>query len=486
MFALAVEYLTGRAVATAFNDRERPEWPPHPARLFFALAAAMFEGSPDERERDFLEWLEQQDAPELAVGDADERFAPTTYVPVNDSRVPRRPPARPGPNHLGVLPERRPRQRRTFPSVSPEDPVAYFVWPHAEPTESFRHVAAQLVAKVAYLGHSSSLVRVRLCDDPPTSTHVPVDEGHGDIVLRVPVEGQLSALEHAHNVYVTTGVRGALPCDFRAYRRVHEDGSPAVTGSVFGELVTLRRREGPSLPLEATEMVTAALREAAMTLSDQPVPETLSGHRADGAKSERPHVAFVALADVGHRHADGHLLGVAAVLPRDLAGEERRAVLRALGRVERLTMGVAGTWSLERVTTDAVQRALRAETWVEPSRRWATVTPVELDAFPSEPYGLEAEEVVATACERIGLPRPHEVVVMPDSIVPGAPPWHRFHRSRRPSSRPRRPLVHAVVTFSGPVRGPVILGAGRYRGLGLCRPIKWSESPTAGGIGSGA
>lgn len=478
MFALAVEYLTGRAVATAFDDRERPEWPPHPARLFFALAAAMFEGALDATELHFLEWLEKQDAPCLAVGDANERFTPTTYVPVNDSRVPRRPPARPGPDHLGVLPECRPRQPRTFPSVSLEDPVAYFLWPQAELTESCRRIAAQLVAKVAYIGHSSSLVRVRLCDDPPPATYVPVDEGQGDIVLRVPVEGQLSAIEQAHRVYVDTGIRGALPCAFRAYRRVHEDGSPAVRDSVFADLVIFRRREGPSLPLEATEMVTAALREAVMTLSDQPVPEALSGHRLDGGKSERPHVAFVALADVGHPYADGHLLGVAVVLPRSLAGEERRAVLRALGRVERLTMGAAGIWSLERVTPDAVQRGLRAETWVEPSRRWATVTPVELDAFPSEPYGLEAEEIVATSCERIGLPRPHEVVVIPNSIVPGAPPWHRFHRSRRPSSRPRRPLVHVVVTFAGPVRGPVILGAGRYRGLGLCRPIRWSEPLT--------
>src|SRR5690606_13655907 len=41
--AVAVELLTGRYVATRFNDRDRPEWPPHPGRLFSAAVAAWAE-----------------------------------------------------------------------------------------------------------------------------------------------------------------------------------------------------------------------------------------------------------------------------------------------------------------------------------------------------------------------------------------------------------------------------------------------------------
>ncbi len=40
------EYLTGYAVATDPNTRERAEWPPHPARVFMAMAAAWFETAP--------------------------------------------------------------------------------------------------------------------------------------------------------------------------------------------------------------------------------------------------------------------------------------------------------------------------------------------------------------------------------------------------------------------------------------------------------
>jgi CRISPR-associated protein Csb2 len=36
----------------------------------------------------------------------------------------------------------------------------------------------------------------------------------------------------------------------------------------------------------------------------------------------------------------------------------------------------------------------------------------------------------------------------------------------------QRVLVHATLTFEQPVEGPVLLGAGRYFGLGLFRPLR--------------
>jgi CRISPR-associated protein Csb2 len=42
---------------------------------------------------------------------------------------------------------------------------------------------------------------------------------------------------------------------------------------------------------------------------------------------------------------------------------------------------------------------------------------------------------------------------------------------RLPPSLATRQLTHAVIRFAEPIDGPVILGAGRFVGLGLCRPI---------------
>jgi CRISPR-associated protein Csb2 len=44
-----------------------------------------------------------------------------------------------------------------------------------------------------------------------------------------------------------------------------------------------------------------------------------------------------------------------------------------------------------------------------------------------------------------------------------------------PASLASRALTHAVIRFSEPVAGPVILGAGRFVGLGLCRPLDNAE-----------
>lgn len=68
MLAIEVELLAGRYSASAHNDRGRAEWPPHPARFFSALVAALHERDPvDDDERGALIWLERQQPPSLDV-----------------------------------------------------------------------------------------------------------------------------------------------------------------------------------------------------------------------------------------------------------------------------------------------------------------------------------------------------------------------------------------------------------------------------------
>src|ERR1700689_1775422 len=85
MFAITVELLAGRYTATQFNDRNRPEWPPHPARLFSAMVAAWADNDePDSAERSALRWLEEQDPPFIHSGEEHRRSVVTHFVPVND------------------------------------------------------------------------------------------------------------------------------------------------------------------------------------------------------------------------------------------------------------------------------------------------------------------------------------------------------------------------------------------------------------------
>jgi CRISPR-associated protein Csb2 len=112
---------------------------------------------------------------------------------------------------------------------------------------------------------------------------------------------------------------------------------------------------------------------------------------------------------------------------------------------------------------------------------FATVTPIVLDRHLKESGAARQEEAagqIAMACRNIGLPEPKAVVIDKHSAVEGAPSAYPSGNSphwmnwRLPRSLASRQLTHAVIRFAEPIDGPVILGAGRFVGLGLCRPVE--------------
>ena len=60
MIAIGIRHLNGWSMASDSADRNRPEWPPHPDRIFMALAAAHFETDGGGAEQAALHWLERQ------------------------------------------------------------------------------------------------------------------------------------------------------------------------------------------------------------------------------------------------------------------------------------------------------------------------------------------------------------------------------------------------------------------------------------------
>jgi CRISPR-associated protein Csb2 len=61
-------------------------------------------------------------------------------------------------------------------------------------------------------------------------------------------------------------------------------------------------------------------------------------------------------------------------------------------------------------------------------------------------------------------------------LMQGVPHSRDFHVKPR-AARPPRPLTHATIEFRVPVRGPVLIGAGRYAGYGACRSSHWDTRP---------
>jgi len=550
MLAIEVELLTRRYAATAHNDRGRAEWPPHPARLFSALVAALHDHAEvDQAERAALLWLEQQNAPSLSVDPearVGRRQVHDVYVPVNDvtlggdaaireaeakvaeaktpatkrkaeaalEKIKREAVAiDAGPSDkaletaTALMPapfvgyggkddkgrmkrqQGRTRQVRTFPVVLPETPTFAFLWPTADPAP---HLAAleQLCARVTRLGHSSSLVRCSAVDRDLTPTLVPSDEG--DVVLRVVGPGQLERLDRAfeHHQGVQSRVLPARPQRYRSASKV--TAPPPQAQSVFSTDWLLFERVGGSRPVasRATD-VARALRGALIELhGNQDLPATLSGHAQSGP-TEQPHVAFVPLPFVGNEHADGALMGCALVLPRELAKDDRELLLRLVAMWEKersdqrgnltLAGGTLPEFIVRRVDVSA-KAALDPTRWCRASTRFLTATPIALDKNPGKlrsnrdgtarKAALEAQQNIGDACFRVVGARPSSVEVSLAPLLPGAQhvrdflPW-----PGRPGRTPRV-RVHADIRFEAPVRGPLLLGAGRYFGLGLCLPVE--------------
>lgn len=462
MITIDVRYLCGWAMASDVSERSRAEWPPHPRRVFLALAAAHFESGADSAERAALEWLEALPPPAMRASQAFHREAVTTFVPVNDDITKKWEDPRPA---VEPEPFGRPRQARTFPVAVPHEEVVSFCWA-ASTREAARHRTAlgRLCEKVTSVGQSASLVQMWVCTDAIEANLIPSGNGSSHR-LRVPAPGLLCELEERYQ----RGQRPTLGI-FAGYAPPSPTPEEAAPGTVFApDMALLQKTSGSTIDLENALAITAVLRRAVIAAGPQPSPAYLSGHELDGERSLSPHVAFLAMPDVGHPHADGHLMGVAVALPLCLRPEERRACLRALAAVPRLHLGRLGEWQLEPPELELAPRALRASTWTGPSRRWASVTPVVLHRFPKRPG--DAERILSSACEHVDLPPPARVTVAESSLVSGVPLAAAFPPIPSPPPRPRRWHQHAVVEFSEPVRGPLLLGAGRYRGYGLMRPV---------------
>lgn len=262
---------------------------------------------------------------------------------------------------------------------------------------------------------------------------------------------------------------------------------PLAKGSVFSPLLamfTLERADGPYrfLDLTCTLALADRWREAIASHASSFSPEAqslLTGHAPNRSPLQTAHVAFLALGSVGHPHANGRIPGIGLALPSGMPGNVRADILEVARRVcdEGLRLGRLGKWKLAPSAESRSLTALRSATWTAypgGATHWGTVTPIAYDHHPKSKKAECLAEVVAMiagGCERIVLPRPREVIPTPVSVHLGAPPAHSFPRLRRKDGSERR-HTHAILIFDEPVCGPMILGAGRYRGYGLCRPME--------------
>jgi CRISPR-associated protein Csb2 len=485
---VTVELLTGSFEAAQADDRDRAEWPPHPARLVCALRAV----ARGEGDRAALCWLATQPPPLIVAADQAWSSRREAYVVTNALITKGKSQTHPG----------RTNQLQVRTRALPADSTVTMVWPGPVDPNHVRALDG-MARRIPYLGRSTGIALVAAAareDDEPVDAAVGVRDGHrvvfeacdlldGEVSVRVPYPGYVEDLEAQFDA----GRPAWEVTRHRAYRRrpiatLDACGPPAgaasddlvagtdVVPSVYTDVLVFQfsgLRPQARLAVRLTE----ALRSAVLRGCGRQAPAVLHGHDAPG----RPHVAFLALPDVGHERADGHLLGLAVAVP-ELPAEQRSAVLRAVLGLRCAQPGPGRPASAPRVVELAVPRlgavqliyqpglvrpwGASPQRWRRGSRRWVSATPVVLDRHPKRP-GLVEHEV--RRCLRVvGLPDPVDVQVSMEPLLAGAA---RLRPMDLPQHSQRRLYRHVAVTFDRQVTGPVLVGAGRYLGVGLLAPV---------------
>jgi CRISPR-associated protein Csb2 len=391
MVAIEVQLLTGNYVATEFNERNRAEWPPHPARLFAALVATWADADePDEDERRALTALEKLSPPTITCDlSPAHRTIVTHYVPDNDVSATNRDlssswaevdklrdeikqlvvnnstpkdrakaeaklakrltklaadsltvSAAKGNESLAiqsqvveVLPSERGRQARTYPVVIPESPIIRFVWEDDLNDTESKSIDG-VCSRLSRLGHSSSLVSARVVSEElqdTTPTFV-LGESRDSQPIRVTAAGMLDRLEYEFQRH--QGCEPRVTVSKTARYQPAKERNQLPSSILSGEWISLPWPNHQTRPyVTRTLALTRAFRGALMEHGDQPSPSILSGHTkgtAPTAPMNSPHASFLALPSAGYEHSDGRIMGLGILLPRNADADEVAGVYRAL------------------------------------------------------------------------------------------------------------------------------------------------------------
>jgi CRISPR-associated protein Csb2 len=455
----------------AGENRLVAEWPPHPARVFCALVASAC----CAEDHSALRWLEDQPAPDIHAAARAMPVLRSAYVVTNAVKKGGGSQFHPGRNNA----------LRSRAAAVTSSARVRIVWSGAAPDPALVRRLDQMARRVPYLGRSSGLAMLscQVADvadaEPELVCFEPALGEDGDYQLRVPFRGYLDALADQYRqgrpsweISRTVGYRQRTGDNTEPEGARVQSVAAGEIRSVYTDVIVMRfERYRPDGSLAA--VFTEALRRAVMSVTPDPLPVALHGHDAPG----RPHVAFLALPDVGHSHADSRLLGMAVAIP-ELPDVERRAIVRGVlsatrvdddeghgGRAFHLEVPRLGEVVLTYRPGLVRPWALDPRRWRQGSDQWVSATPVVLDRYPRH-GDIEAE--IVRSCLAAGLPEPDDLVVSTSPLVTGGV---RLRPRDLPKHAQSRIYRHVSLHFPRRVAGPVLLGAGRYLGIGLLAPV---------------
>lgn len=475
MLVITVELLLGTfrgdpSGLAATGQLDRAEWPPSPARLFAALVAA--DGTRDRMrvttgvELDFLEGAPPPVVYASPAAEVHHQLLEGRYVvqhtggPVKATHQ----------EYLG----RSGAKVNAGVRAAPKQPVVVYQWDVDAPAEVLEGLRRR-AARVGYLGAADTPVAVTVHEELPATLPGPAfaPDDEGTLLIGVPRPGTVDLLDAHYDRWVAEGpnVQRSQSVGLRRLARYRDPSQPEAQDIPQQEIVWLRF-ERPVSGRRVTPLITtlkAAVLDRYQRTVGEP-PPVLHGHHPPDAPIE--HAMFVALPDVGFEHSTGRIHGAAIVLP---PGTDPAVVDGCRTAVAGLTELIGPGLRVQVRPWAGEERPLAAHPrrWADPkrrSRRFATAFP----ALHERRTKVLTLSEIARWCEHANLPAPV-------AARSGRGPFVRGGVDLAPSevNRPgkdRLPYSHLELELAEPVAGIVAVGAGRYRGLGLCVPLPEESS----------
>ncbi|MCY4522721.1 MAG: type I-U CRISPR-associated protein Csb2 [Caldilineaceae bacterium] len=470
MFSVSVELLhgvfRGDADGTANTGHQaQGEWPPSPARLFAAFVAADGTGTACRvTDGSELEWLEGLQPPSI-YADPQPTHTPLLprYVVEHRNSSIR--------NQHQEYPARK--GTRVWPGVRvcPRTPMIYYTWDTPLPSPNIFAALQRRAARIGYLGTADSPARVQVlsADCLPTlecQNFAPHPDGQ--TWVNVPQPGDLAIWDRMHEQWIERGP-SLSRTQFHALKHKARYCNPTteVQPSLGRGQVVVWLRVEPAVSgrrvSDMTELFKKALLVKYQFAYGEP-PPVLHGHGING-KGHDALARYLALPDVGYQWSNGLIHGLALWMPSGASSLDRRRARDAAFSIRKLT-GRGINVSVVCQDSEAHPWAIHPDRWGRKSRIWATAVPAIHEQWRRQGISLAD---LAVWCAHAGLPEPVDFRSTRTPLVSGgidlAP--SEVHRPGRPA----RPYSHMEIRFEEPIPGPVVIGAGRQRGFGLCIPM---------------
>ncbi len=495
------------------GDGDTLEWPPSPLRLYQALVSAASarwkeKGSITEHAAKALRWLEGKPAPTI-IADGFLSFGKSyrLYVPDNLADKVASSWSR-GNDKESIASYRTEKDIR--PVHLKENTTVHYLFPTSpndEQFELYREILVTTARSMTHLGWgidmmvgNTTVISEQEASTLPGDRWEPAEDTKSTLTLRVPVQGTLDGLIRRYDAFLNRlnhdkegnvffSPVPALSCYKNIGYRRPVDPSPQPF-AVF----SLLRPDGKGVRAFDTErratVVAGMVRHALGQLASEPSPRPFNWSDAD--------IATIVL---GHNpNQEGRLVRTTPDEPRfsylPLPSIEQRGprgchvgLIRRVMVVGRPGMEQEITWATQALSgADLIEEhtgerqaflsLLRQQDWVSrqyfvPSSVWTTVTPVVIPGYDDR-SGKKTDKLLRKALIQAGFPqelvRYAELDWRGGGFLPGLALASQY---RRPLNVKEAPVRHVTIKWRDchgqaiSIPGPIAIGSGRFRGLGL-------------------